>query len=128
MSTPQSSLLATWLHPNYGPEPINPRGGDNDQWSWALSVDFPHVEDALQAAGWLCGTHGENVLLVNFKLGQFALYRLLYECQRDVVEQNPNEKAEAIMRAIGQDYGPDSSRLCGAYVLISTTAPPLPTT
>lgn len=117
-------LLAMWLHPDYEqPVLIDAQAGDNTKWSWALSVEQPHSTAARKAAGWLLDTEAESVSLITFKLGQFALYRLLYECRRDEMVENPNEPAEAVLRALGQDYGPNSSRLCGAYLLISLETP-----
>lgn len=115
-----TALYATWLHPASGPEALDPNGGDNPRWSWALSLTAPRTKEAQEAAGWLCGTSGEAVQLVNFGYGEFALYRLLGECRRDVEAGVPNDEAEAILRKLGQHYGPGNTRLCGAYVLIST--------
>lgn len=118
LTTP-TALHATWLHPAYGPEAIDPNADDHPAWSWALSVTTPRTDEAQQAAGWLCGLDAEGVQLANFGYGEFALYRLLTECRRDVAAGIPNEGAEAVLRRLGQCYGPGSCRLCGAYVLIT---------
>jgi len=119
MNTLTTTLHATWLHPAAGPEPLDPNANDNPHWSWALSVTTPRAKDAEQAVGWLCGAGQEAVQLANFRYGEFALYRVLGESRRDVEAGIPNEKAEAILRQLGQAYGPGSVRLCGTYVLIS---------
>lgn len=114
-----TTLHATWLHPASGPEALDPCANDNPRWSWALSVTTPRAPEAEQAVGWLCGVGREAVQLVNFSYNTFALYRLLGESRREVEAGVPNDEAEAILRRLGQAYGPGSVRLCGAYVLIS---------
>lgn len=121
--SPATTLHATWLHPVSGPEALDPNMGDNPRWSWALSVTSPRTEPAQQAAGWLCGLDAQGVTLVNFGYDEFALYRLVDECRHDVAAGIPNEEAEAVLRRLGQNYGPGSVRLCGAYVLISAENP-----
>lgn len=113
-------MYATWLHPASGPEALDPNANDNSRWSWALSVTTPRAEEARQAVGWLCGTGGDDVRLVNFGYGEFALYRLLGECRCDVAAGVPNGAAEAVLRKLGQHYGPGNTRLCGSCVLITT--------
>lgn len=116
---PATELHATWLHPASGPEALEPNARDNARYSGGLSVTAPRTEEAQQAVGWLCGSGSEAVQLVSFGYGEFALYRLLGECRRDVEAGVPNDEAEAVLRKLGQPFGPGNTRLCGAYVLIT---------